>query len=88
MRMEALVAHHQLAELVEVHSSGSILIDLLNDAVQVLLGQSGIELSDDFSQLAWNSGIGSLDYLGSGDDYKKSLLSLESQPSMCKCGSN
>ena len=54
MRMVSLVAHHHLAELVEVHRSGSVLVNLLDDAVQVLLGQSRVQLGDDFSKLAWN----------------------------------
>ena len=29
------LAHHHLAELVKVHGSGTILIDLLNDAVKI-----------------------------------------------------
>ena len=52
MRMVSLVAHHHLAELVEVHRSGSVLVDLLDDAVQVLFGQPLVKFGDDLAELA------------------------------------
>ena len=52
MRMVSLVAHHHLAELVEVHRSGSVLVNLLDDAVQVLFGQPLVKLGDDLTELA------------------------------------
>ena len=45
------LAHHHLAELVKVHGAGAVLVDLLDDAVQVLLRQSGVQLRDDLPQL-------------------------------------
>ena len=45
------LAHHHLAELVKVHGAGAVLVDLLDDAVEVLFCQSGVELRDDLSQL-------------------------------------
>jgi hypothetical protein len=46
------LTHHHLAELVEVHGAGTVLVDLLDDAVQVLLRQPLVQLGDDFSKLA------------------------------------
>ena len=34
---ESLLGHHHLAELVEVHRAGPVFVDLLDDAVQVLV---------------------------------------------------
>ena len=31
------LAHHHLTELVEIHRSGSVLVDLLNDAVKIFV---------------------------------------------------
>ena len=45
------LAHHHLAELVKVHGAGAVLVDLLDDAVQVLLRQPGVQLRDDLPQL-------------------------------------
>ena len=52
VRETARLAHHHLAELVEIHSSGSVLVDLLDDAVQVLFGQPLVKFGDDLAELA------------------------------------
>ena len=45
------LAHHHLAELVKVHGAGAVLVDLLDDAVEVLLRQPRVQLRDDLPQL-------------------------------------
>jgi hypothetical protein len=40
-------AHHHLAELVEVHGAAAVLVQLLNDAVQLLVGEGGEQLADE-----------------------------------------
>ena len=45
------LAHHHLAELVKVHGAGAVLVDLLDDAVEVLFRESGVQLSDDLPKL-------------------------------------
>ncbi len=55
-----LVAHHHLAELVKVHGAGSVLVDLVDDAVQVLGGQPRVKLGDDLAQLAGGDEAGAV----------------------------
>ena len=45
------LAHHHLTELVKVHGAGAVLVDLLDDAVEVLLRQPRVQLRDDLPQL-------------------------------------
>jgi len=45
-------AHHHLAELVKVHGSRSVLVNFVNDAVEIFRGEPGIQLGNDFAQLA------------------------------------
>ena len=52
MKGEALLGlgHHHLAELVEVHGAGAVLVKLLQDALQLLVGEGGQQLPDEASQ--------------------------------------
>ena len=43
--------HHHLAKLVEVHRPAPILVNLGDDPVEVLLGQVGVDLRHDGSEL-------------------------------------
>ena len=43
-------SHHHLAELVEVHGAGAVLVELLQDALQLLLGEGSQQLRDQTSQ--------------------------------------
>ena len=42
------LAHHHLLELVEVHGPAAVLVHLLDYSIQVLLGESWVDLSEDF----------------------------------------
>ena len=44
--------HHHFTELVEVHGPAAVLVNLGDDAVQVLLGQVGVNLGHDGSELS------------------------------------
>ena len=44
------LGHHHLAELVEVHGAGAVLVQLLQDALQLLLGEGGEQLGDETPQ--------------------------------------
>jgi hypothetical protein len=46
-----LLGHHHATELVKVHRPRSVLVDLLNDAVEVLFRQPRVKLGDNLSQL-------------------------------------
>ena len=52
MQGEALLGlgHHHLAEFVKVHGAGAVLIKLLQDALQLLVGEGGEQLPDEASQ--------------------------------------
>ena len=45
-----LTGHHHLAEFIKVHGSGAILIELINDAIKLLVSQGGEQLSDQASE--------------------------------------
>ena len=40
------LGHHHFTELIKVHGSGSVLIELLKDSLQLLLGEGGEQLTD------------------------------------------
>ena len=44
------LTHHHLAEFVKVHGSGAVLIQLGNDAIQLLVSEGGEQLSDERPQ--------------------------------------
>ena len=44
------MAHHHLTELVKVHGSGTVLVQLLQDALQLFLGEGGKQFTDQASQ--------------------------------------
>ena len=44
------LGHHHLAELVKVHRAGTVLVQLLQDALQLLLGEGGEQLGDETPQ--------------------------------------
>ena len=39
------LGHHHLAELVKVHGAGAVFVELLQDALQLLISQGGQQLS-------------------------------------------
>ena len=41
-----LTSHHHLAEFIKVHGSGAIFIELINNAIQLLVSQGGEQLTD------------------------------------------
>ena len=41
------LGHHHFTELIKVHGSGSVLVELLQDSLELLLCQGGEELSDE-----------------------------------------
>ena len=41
------LGHHHLAELVKVHGARAVLVELLEDALQLLLGEGGQQLGDE-----------------------------------------
>ena len=43
--------HHHFTELVKVHGPAAVLVNFGDDAVQVLLGQVGVHLGHDGSEL-------------------------------------
>ena len=43
-------SHHHLAELVKVHRAGTVLVQLLQDSLQLLLGEGGEQLGDETPQ--------------------------------------
>ena len=55
-----LLGHHHLAELVKVHGARSVLVDFLDDAVEVVGGQPGVELGDDLAELAGGDEAGAV----------------------------
>ena len=44
------LGHHHLAELVKVHRAGAVLVQLLQDPLQLLLGEGGEQLGDETPQ--------------------------------------
>ena len=44
------LGHHHFTELIKVHGSGSVLIELLKDSLQLLLGEGGQQLGDEAPQ--------------------------------------
>ena len=44
------LGHHHLTELIKVHGPGAVLIQLLNDAIELLVREGGEQLSDQSSQ--------------------------------------
>ena len=44
------LGHHHLTKLVEVHRAGAVLVELLQDALQLLLGERSQQLRDQTSQ--------------------------------------
>ena len=44
------LGHHHLAELIEVHGAGAVLVKLLQDPLQLLLGEGGQQLGDEAPQ--------------------------------------
>ena len=45
-----LTGHHHLAEFIKVHGSGAIFIELINDAIELLVSEGGEQLSDQGSE--------------------------------------
>jgi len=45
-----LTGHHHLAEFIKVHGSGAIFIELINDAIKLLVSEGGEQLSDQASE--------------------------------------
>ena len=45
-----LTGHHHLAEFIKVHGSGAIFIELINDAIKLLVSEGGEQLSDQGSE--------------------------------------
>ena len=43
-------SHHHLTEFIKVHGSGSVLIELVNDAIQLLVSERGEQLADQASE--------------------------------------
>ena len=60
------LGHHHLAELIKVHGAGAVLVELLQDALQLLLRERGEELSDETTQ-------------GLGGDVAQALLVVDSE---------
>ena len=44
------LGHHHLAELIEVHGAGAVLVQLLQDPLQLLLSEGGQQLGDEAPQ--------------------------------------
>ena len=44
------LGHHHLAELIKVHGAGAVLVQLLQDPLQLLLGEGGQQLGDEAPQ--------------------------------------
>ena len=44
------LGHHHLAELIEAHGAGAVLVQLLQDPLQLLLGEGGEQLGDETPQ--------------------------------------
>ena len=42
--------HHHFTEFIKVHGSGAIFIELINDAIKLLVSQGGEQLSDQASE--------------------------------------
>ena len=53
-RLDSLLSlrlgHHHLAELVKVHGSGSVLVQLVDDSIQLLVAQRGEKFSNERPQ--------------------------------------
>ena len=45
---ESILAHHHLLELVKVQGATPVLVHLLDDALQVVLGEGAVNLSQNF----------------------------------------
>jgi len=54
------LAHHHLTELVKVHGTTSILVNLIDDAVEILRGQPRVQFGDDLPQLAGGDEAGAV----------------------------
>merc|ERR1712172_134504 len=46
----AILTGHHLAEFIKVHGSGAIFIELINDAIKLLVSEGGEQLSDQASE--------------------------------------
>ena len=49
-KLSLRLGHHHLAELIEVHGPAAVLVELLQDALQLLLGEGGQQLGDEAPQ--------------------------------------